>query len=80
VTLPKSGLVTLGAYGPLGIRIRCGKLFNKIDYIDCKIIVFEMKKRAFFTPYKTGSKTFESSWLKTLVLHKLEEFDIILET
>jgi hypothetical protein len=56
----------------------CGKNFKKVDHID-----FEVKKRALFTPYKTGSawpSNFEYSWLKTFVLHKLEAFDIVLET
>jgi hypothetical protein len=56
------------------IKIRCGNFFKKLDGIDLKIIVFEVKKRAFFTPYKIGPTNFESSWLKTFALHKLEAF------
>jgi hypothetical protein len=26
----------------------CGIFFKKVDHMDCKIIVFEVKKRAFF--------------------------------
>jgi hypothetical protein len=40
--------------------------------------VFEVKKRAFLTPHKAGSINFESSWLKTSTLYKIEAFDIIL--
>jgi hypothetical protein len=45
--------------------------------IDCKIIVFEEMNRAFFTPCKTGSTNFKSSWLKTFALHKTEAFHIV---
>jgi hypothetical protein len=37
-----------------------------------------MKKRVFFAPYKRGSINFESSWLSTFVLHKVEVFDVML--
>jgi hypothetical protein len=40
-------------------------------------IAFEVKKRASFTPYKTGLANFESSWLTTFALLKLEVFDIV---
>jgi hypothetical protein len=60
------------------IKTRCGKSFKKIDYIDGKIIAFEVTKRAFFAPYKIGSANFESSWLKIFVLYKLKTFDIVL--
>jgi hypothetical protein len=40
--------------------------------------VFEVKKRAFFTPCKIGSANIESSWLKTFALHKLEAFNLVL--
>jgi hypothetical protein len=56
----------------------CGKSFKKADHLNCKIIAFEVKKRAFFSPCKIGSTNFESSWLKTFVLHKVEAFDIAL--
>jgi hypothetical protein len=46
--------------------------FTKFDHIDCKIIAFEVKKRAFLTPFKTRSANFECSWLKTFAQHKLE--------
>jgi hypothetical protein len=46
----------------------CGKSFKKVDFIDCKIIVFEVKKTAFFTSYKLGTTNFEFSWLKTFAL------------
>jgi hypothetical protein len=55
----------------------CANCFQTNDYIDCKIIMFEVKKRAFFTPYKTRSANFESSWLKTFLLHTVEAFDIV---
>jgi hypothetical protein len=54
----------------------CGKSFKKVDHIDCKIIEFEVKKRVFFTTCKTSSTNFESSWLNTFVLHKVEAFNI----
>jgi hypothetical protein len=57
----------------------CRKSFKTVNYIDCKIIAFEMKKRGFFIPYKTRSANFESSWLKMLALHKIEAFHIVLE-
>jgi hypothetical protein len=57
----------------------CGFFFKKVDHIDCKIIAFEVKKKAFFTPHKTRSTNLECSWLKTFALHKLEAFDIVLE-
>ena len=50
---------------------------KKVDHIVCKIITFEMKKGAFYTPYKIGSTNFESSWPNTLVLHKLEAVDTV---
>jgi hypothetical protein len=56
----------------------CAKNFKKVDHIDCKIIAFEGKKRVFFTPCKTWLANFESSWLKSFALHKLEAFDIVL--
>jgi hypothetical protein len=52
-----------------------GKSCKKVDHINCKIIAFGVKKRAFFTPWSTS---FESSWFKAFVLHKLEAFDIVL--
>jgi hypothetical protein len=61
------------------IKIVYRKSFKKVDHIGCKIIAFEVKKRDFFTPCKTRSANFESSWLKTFALHKLEAFDIVLE-
>jgi hypothetical protein len=61
------------------IKIMCEKNFKKVDHIVCKIITFEVKKGAFFTPCKIGSTNFESSWPNTLALHKLEAFDIVLE-
>jgi hypothetical protein len=48
------------------VKFICGKSFKKFDRIDCKIVAFEMKKKALFTPYKTWSTNFESSWLKTM--------------
>jgi hypothetical protein len=54
------------------------KSFKKVDYIDCKIIMFEEMKRTFFTPYKIGSTNFEFSWLKLFALYKLGAFNIVL--
>jgi hypothetical protein len=54
----------------------CAKNFKKIDHIDCKIIMFEVKKWAFFTPCKTRLANLESSWLKFFALYKVEAFDI----
>jgi hypothetical protein len=56
----------------------CGKSFKKVEHIVFKIIAFEVKKRPFFTPYKTRSTNFESSWLKTISLYKVEAFDFVL--
>jgi hypothetical protein len=55
-----------------------GKSLEKVDNIDCKIIAFEVKKRALFIPYKIRLINFESSQLKTFTLHKVEAFDIII--
>jgi hypothetical protein len=52
---------------------------NKVDYIDCKIIAFEVKKRASFIPRRIGLANFEFSWLKNFALQKIEAFDIRLE-
>jgi hypothetical protein len=57
----------------------CGIFFQKVDYIDRKIIVFEVKKRAYLTPCKTRSANIESSWFWTFSLHKVEAFDIMLK-
>jgi hypothetical protein len=56
----------------------CGIFFKIVNHMDCKIIEFGVKKRAFFTPCKTGPTNFESSLLKNFALHKLEDFDIVL--
>jgi hypothetical protein len=40
--------------------------------------MLEVKNWAFFMPYKIDLANFESSWLKTFVLHKVEAFDIAL--
>jgi hypothetical protein len=55
-----------------------GKSFKKIDHIDCKIIAFEVTKRTFFTPCKTSSTNFVSSWLKISTLHKVKAFGTVL--
>jgi hypothetical protein len=51
------------------------KISKKVDHIDCKIKPFEVKNWAFFAPFKAASTIFESSWLKTLVLHKVKVFN-----
>ena len=56
----------------------CRKILKEVDHIGCKIIAVEVKKRDFFTTNKIGSTNFESSWLKTFVLCKVEAFDIVL--
>jgi hypothetical protein len=56
----------------------CGKSFRKFDYIDCKIILFEVRKIAFVAPCKIGSANFESSGLKTFALYKVNSFNIML--
>jgi hypothetical protein len=55
----------------------CRILYKKIGCIGCKIIAFEVKKKALFTPHKTKSTIFESSWLKTLAPYKVEALDIM---
>jgi hypothetical protein len=55
----------------------CQKSFKKGDNIDCKIIAFEVKKRVIFITCKIGLTNFESFWLKTFVLPKVEAFDIV---
>jgi hypothetical protein len=59
-------------------KVVCEKSFKKLSCIDRKIIVFEVMKKSFFTPCKIGLANFESSWLTTLVLSKVEAFDIML--
>jgi hypothetical protein len=71
-------LTYFGSNCPSKVKINCRKIFKKVDNIDCKIIEFEVKKRAFFTHCKTWSTNFESSCLKTFALHKIEAFDIVL--
>jgi hypothetical protein len=56
----------------------CAKCFQKVDHIDCKIIGFLLKRRASFIPRKIELANFESSWLKTFALHKVEAFGIML--
>jgi hypothetical protein len=56
----------------------CGKSFIKVDYIDCSIIGIEVEKKISYTPCKTWSTIFQSSWLKTFALQKLEASDIVL--
>jgi hypothetical protein len=57
----------------------CGKNSKKVDNIDCKIIEFKIKKRGVFLhPGRERSSKFESSWLQTFTLGKVEAFDIIL--
>jgi hypothetical protein len=56
----------------------CQKGFKKVDHIDCKIIAFEVKKRALFTAYKMRSTNFGSSWLNFFAIFKMKAFDSIL--
>jgi hypothetical protein len=56
----------------------CRKSFKKVDHIDCTNTMFQVKKRAFFTPFKPRWANIESSWLKTFALHKVEAFGIAL--
>jgi hypothetical protein len=53
------------------IKIRCENFFKKVDYIDCKIIGFEVKKWALFTPSKTSQQTLNPLGLKHLYYTKL---------
>jgi hypothetical protein len=58
----------------------CTKKFKKIKHITCKIIAFEVKKIEFFCiTLQNRATNFESSWLETFVLHRVEVFDIMLE-
>jgi hypothetical protein len=59
-------------------KLMCRFFFKKVNHTDCKIIAFEVKKIALFSPYKTRSANFESSWFKTFALHKVEDFNIAL--
>jgi hypothetical protein len=55
------------------------KKFKKVDHIDsCKIIVLEVKKIVLFAPCRTRLTDFESSWLETFALYKVQIFDIML--
>jgi hypothetical protein len=56
----------------------CEIFSKKFDYIDCKTIVFEVKKRAFIASWKTRLANFEFSWLKTFALYIIKVFDIML--
>jgi hypothetical protein len=55
----------------------CGIFFKKVDYIDCKIIAFKVKKRAFLHPEKLRSIDFEFPWLNSFSLFRVEVFDVI---
>jgi hypothetical protein len=44
----------------------CEIVLKKIDHIDYKIIMFQVKKWTLWTPYKTWSTNFDSSRLKSL--------------
>jgi hypothetical protein len=61
----------------LELLIQCGDFFQNVGYIDCKIIVFEVKKD-FFTLCKIRLANFESSWLETFALQKVENFNTML--
>jgi hypothetical protein len=52
--------------------------FDYVGIIDCKITMFKVKKNVFSTSSNTWLANFESSWLKTFALHKVEVFDIML--
>jgi hypothetical protein len=55
-----------------------GIFFKKGGYIDCKIIAFRVKKRAFFLHLaKLGWANFEFLWLNFFSLLKVKVFDII---
>jgi hypothetical protein len=56
----------------------CGNVFKKVEHIDCKIVVFEVKKTIFITPCKIGLTNFGFSLLKTFALHKVKSSYIIL--
>jgi hypothetical protein len=50
----------------------CGKSFKKVDYIDYKIIAFEVNKRVFFLHHaKHGQQTLNALGLKLLYYTKL---------
>jgi hypothetical protein len=55
----------------------CEKKFKKVDHIDCKIIAFKVKKRAFLHPAKAWSANFEFPWLNSFSLFRMEVFDVI---
>jgi hypothetical protein len=58
----------------------CGKSFKKVDYLDCKIIAIELKKRVFVShPTKQVQQTFKLGLKQHFAIHKVEAFDIILE-
>jgi len=42
----------------------CHKDFQNIDYIDCKMVPSEIKKRIFFLPSHIDLVNFGSSWPK----------------
>jgi hypothetical protein len=55
-----------------------GKKFKKIDYIDCKIIAFKVKKKKLSLHLaKSGSTDFEFPWFKFFSLLKGKVFRII---
>jgi hypothetical protein len=56
----------------------CEIFFKKIDHIDCKTKVFELKKRAFIASCKTWLGNFEFSWLITFALFIIKIFDFML--
>jgi hypothetical protein len=57
----------------------CVIFFKKTDFINYKIIAFEMEKRVFFLhPTKCVQANFGSSWFKSFGLHEVDVFDITL--
>ena len=56
-----------------------GNFSKKVDYLDCKIIAFEVIKRVFFCTLQNKVTNFEFSWLKIFALYKVEIFYIMFE-
>jgi hypothetical protein len=50
----------------------CSKSFAKVDRTDCKIITFEVQRKAFFHYARLGQQTFDRPWCKNFQLCNFE--------
>ena len=55
----------------------CGKSFQKVDHIDCKIVAYKMKKELFFSPCKRRVSRLWIPLINFFSLLKVVVFDIV---